>query len=79
MTTDAILTLAQWFSPAFPVGSYSYSHGLEWSIDVGDVQDAAALSAWIGDVLDHGSGRSDASFLAAAYQAQDATAVNDLA
>ena len=28
MTTDATLTLAQWFSPAYPVGAFAYSHGL---------------------------------------------------
>jgi urease accessory protein len=72
MPTDAagILTLAQWFSPAYPVGAFSYSHGLEQAVAAGDVTDGAALQAWIGDVLRHGSGRSDAVFLAAAFIAE---------
>lgn len=42
MTTEiaAIQILAAWFSPAYPVGSYSYSHGLEWAIAAGEVRDA---------------------------------------
>ena len=32
MHTDAVLTLAQWLSPAYPVGSFAYSHGLEAAV-----------------------------------------------
>lgn len=69
--TAAILTLAQWFSPGFPVGAFSYSHGLEWTIETGEVTGADALHRWIVDVLRHGSGRSDATFLAAAFHVED--------
>ncbi len=70
MPTDAdVLTLAQWFSPAFPVGAFSYSHGLEWAVEAGQVETGAQLSAWIEEVLRHGAGRSDALFLAASYLA----------
>ena len=65
--TAHVLTLAQWFSPAYPVGAFSYSHGLEQAVQTGCVTDSASLGAWIGDVLAHGAGRSDAVFLAAAY------------
>jgi urease accessory protein len=58
-----------WLSPAYPVGGYSYSHGLEWSVEAGKVGDAATLGAWIEDVLAHGAGRSDAIFLAEAWRA----------
>ncbi len=68
--TDAdILTLNQWLSPAYPVGGFAYSHGLEWAIDSGAVTDANSTGAWISDVLNHGSGRNDALFLVAAYNA----------
>lgn len=71
MPTDpAHLTLAQWFSPSYPVGAFSYSHGLEAAVDGGQVRDAAELQDWIGTVLNHGGGRSDALFLAAAHHAQ---------
>jgi urease accessory protein len=60
-----------WLSPAYPVGSYSYSHGLEWTVEAGGVKDAATLGDWIEDTLAHGAGRSDAIFLAAAWRAMD--------
>lgn len=72
MHTDAdVLTLAQWFSPTYPVGSFAYSHGLEWSIQAGEVRDGESLRIWLTDILRHGSGRSDARFLAAAFQAEN--------
>lgn len=58
------LLLTQWLSPAFPVGSYAYSQGLEQAIVDGDVTDAASLGRWIAAVLRHGAGRNDAILLA---------------
>ncbi|GGH45780.1 urease accessory protein UreF [Frigidibacter albus] len=63
---SALMTLVQWLSPAFPVGGYAYSHGLEWAISAGLVADAAGLQGWLADVIAHGSGRSDAVLLALA-------------
>lgn len=68
--TDS-LTLNQWFSPAFPVGAFAYSHGLEWAIEAGDVQDFASTSEWIETVLRHGAGWNDAVLLTAAFRADD--------
>lgn len=68
-TATDILTLTQWFSPAYPVGAFAYSHGLEWAIDAGDVTTAAQTGAWIQEVLHHGTGWNDSLFLAAAYRA----------
>jgi urease accessory protein len=61
--------LMTWLSPAFPVGSYSYSHGLEWAVEAGDVMDAAALGDWVADILVHGAGRTDVIFLAETWRA----------
>lgn len=79
MVTDApmatpteILTLAQWFSPAFPVGAFAYSHGLEWSIDQGQVREATDAQDWIEAVLHHGAVWNDTLQLAAAYRAESA-------
>ena len=69
-TDAATLTLAQWFSPAYPVGAFQFSHGLERAIDCGDVSSGDALAAWIRDVVRHGSGASDVLFLSAAYLAE---------
>lgn len=61
--------LMTWLSPAFPVGGFSYSHGLEWVVETGKVKDAATLGDWIEDLLVHGAGRTDAIFLAEAWRA----------
>ncbi|MEH6523003.1 urease accessory protein UreF [Sulfitobacter sp.] len=68
MTTDHdILTLAQWFSPAFPIGAFAYSHGLETAIQAGAISNASTLQNWLADVLAFGSGRNDSILLRAAY------------
>ena len=70
MLTDShMLTLAQWLSPAYPVGAFSYSHGLEWAEHIGDVSDAASFQHWLSDILQHGTGRNDAILLSHAYHA----------
>lgn len=56
--------LLAWLSPAFPVGAYTYSHGLEWVIEEGEVTDPESLQLWLQDILMHGAGRSDAILLA---------------
>jgi urease accessory protein len=58
-----------WLSPAFPVGGYSYSHGLEWVVEARKITDAVTLGDWIEDILTHGAGRSDLIFLAEAWRA----------
>ncbi|WP_245306342.1 urease accessory protein UreF [Roseovarius aestuariivivens] len=77
-TEQQILTLTQWFSPAYPVGAFHFSHGLEWEITQGGVNGADRLERWIWDVLCNGAGRNDAILLAAAYQAKDADALRDV-
>ena len=68
MTADPAMILHQWLSPSFPVGAFAYSHGLEWEVAQGRVTSAAALRDWLGDCLTHGSGRTDAILLAAAWR-----------
>jgi urease accessory protein len=71
----AAARLLCWLSPAFPVGGYTHSHGLEWAIGAGDVTDAATLADWLSAVLHHGAGRSDAILLAHAHRAAHDAAV----
>ncbi len=78
MLTPAHLKVVQWLSPAFPVGSYAYSHGLEAAIAAGTVADAPALEAWLGNLLDYGAGWQDAVLLAHAL-AGAAEPTDDLA
>jgi urease accessory protein len=61
-----------WLSPAYPVGAYSYSHGLEWIVEAGQIKDVETLVAWIEDLLAHGAGRSDVIFLAETWRALSA-------
>jgi urease accessory protein len=78
--TGDLLRLTQWLSPAFPVSSYAYSHGLEAEIAAGRVRDAAALRSWVEVVLTRGSGLGDAVFLVAARKTgADIPALTDLA
>jgi len=67
--TDSLGRLLIWLSPSFPVGAYSYSHGLERAVEDGAVTDAGSLAAWVGDVLCHGAGLSDAILFDHAHRA----------
>ncbi len=74
------LRLTQWLSPAFPIGGFAYSQGLEQAITDGAVADAASLRDWVLSVLTHGSGRMDAILLAHARDPDtDIDALADLA
>jgi urease accessory protein len=64
-----LLTLMTWLSPAYPVGAFSYSHGLEWAVEEGLVRTRDDLAAWLETLLHHGAGRTDALLLAAAHRA----------
>jgi urease accessory protein len=66
--------LAAWLSPSFPIGAFSYSHGLERAVEAGLVKDEASLGAWLGELLRFGSGRSEAVWFACAFDAASARA-----
>jgi len=83
MTTDqGILTLTQWLSPAYPVGAFAYSHGLEAAIQAGAITSGDDLKDWLADIISHGSGRNDCILLRAAFTSESGDAlhaVNDMA
>ena len=81
MSLDArgAMLLASWLSPAYPVGAFAYSHGLEQAAEAGLLPDSAALQAWLETILRHGAGRSDAVLLAAAWRDPDDPAPAELA
>ena len=66
--TEALLKLHAWLSPGYPVGAYTYSHGLEWAVSSEQVRDIETAKQWISDCLRHGAGRSDAILLAHAWR-----------
>jgi urease accessory protein len=61
--------LLTWLSPAYPVGAFSYSHGLEWAIEAGRVLTWQQAADYIGTVLRDGAGWNDSILLAAAHRA----------
>src|SRR6516162_968006 len=61
-------TLA-WFSPGFPIGAFSYSHGLETAAERGIVRDRETLQRWIAAILIQGTGRMDADTFCEAHRA----------
>jgi len=74
----ATVKLLAWLSPAFPVGAYTYSHGLEWAIEDGTIANASDLVEWLDGVLRHGGGRNDAILFAHAHRAAWQGSVDDL-
>ena len=68
-----IMILQSWFSPAFPIGAFSYSHGLETAIQDGLILDEAGLRSWIATLLLYGSGRNDGLFIKATYKGEEGT------
>ena len=77
---QALQKLMTWLSPAFPVGAFAWSAGLETAIATGKVVDAAATQNWIEGGMHHGGMRADAILLAHAHAASgDAASLSDLA
>jgi urease accessory protein len=73
----ALCRLMTWLSPAYPVGAFSYSSGLEWAVESGDINDAETLRRWIETLLSDGAGMSDGIFFCSTYRA--IVAVDDAA
>ena len=63
---EHLLILQNWFSPAFPVGAFSYSGGLETAIARGAVHDRDSLADWLTVSLLNGTAFTDTVCLRAA-------------
>lgn len=64
----ALLRLMAWLSPAFPVGGFSYSHGLECAVHDGLIVDAVSLAGWLETLVEMGSGWNDAVLFAESWR-----------
>jgi len=64
----ALYRLMAWLSPSYPVGAFSYSSGIEWAVEAGDITGAEALRAWLAVVIGEGGGFCDAVFLVHAHR-----------
>jgi urease accessory protein len=82
MTTEAALyRLMTWLGPGYPLGAFSYSHGLEYAIEARLVIDRETLRHWVETVMTAAAGRSDGALLAAAWHAakhDDAASLDEI-
>ncbi len=60
MTATVLYDLMSWMSPAWPIGGFAHSGGLEWAVEEGFVIDRASTERWIADMLSHGAVHNDA-------------------
>jgi urease accessory protein len=78
----ALFRLMTWLSPSFPVGAFSYSSGIEWAVEAGDITSTATLQDWLASMLLDGAGFCDGTLLCHAYRAAaaaDGKTLNDVA
>ncbi len=69
LDSAALYRLMTWLSPAYPVGAFSYSGGIEWAVEAGDIKDAETLREWLAVMIGEGGGLADAVFCAHAHRA----------
>jgi len=67
--SGALYRMMAWLSPAYPVGAFSYSSGIEWAVESGDIRDAETLRCWLAVILTEGGGFCDAVFFVHAHRA----------
>ena len=69
LASPALYRLMTWLSPAYPVGAFSYSSGIEWAVEAGDIKDADTLQSWLTVMTADGGGFCDCVFFRHAHQA----------
>jgi urease accessory protein len=68
----ALYRLMTWLSPSYPVGAFSYSSGIEWAVEAGDIKDADSLHDWLAVMIADGSGFCDCVFFRHAHEGAEA-------
>lgn len=76
-TNTALYRLLTWLSPAYPIGAFSYSQGLETAVELKLIDDALTTQQWLEDMLHHGSVWSDAVIFANSHKAADLGALKE--
>lgn len=69
LSEASLYRLMVWLSPAYPVGAFSYSSGIEWAVEVGDIKDVRSLQSWLDAMMVDGAGASDGILFAQAHRA----------
>ena len=67
MNPNALYKLLSWFSSVYPIGSFNYSHGLEYAIERDLIKTREQLEEWIRGVILFGTGRVDALLFKTGY------------
>jgi urease accessory protein len=62
------LSFLQLISPTLPIGSYSYSEGIEWLVDSDQIKTPQDLEQWLSQELSFGSIRIEAAIMLRACQ-----------
>ena len=78
----ALYRLMAWLSPSYPGGAFSYSSGIEWAVEAGDIKNAPTLTDWLSLMMSHGAGFCDAVLFVHTHRAaleDDETALRDVA
>ena len=73
---ESLQILQTWFSPSFPVGSFSYSHGLEAMINDDLIKSKEDILDYLKSVLKHGTGKNDIILIKHSYLGEE---LNELA
>ncbi|MBV8273821.1 MAG: urease accessory protein UreF [Verrucomicrobia bacterium] len=79
MNPDELCRALHLASPALPIGSFSYSQGLETAVDLGLIRNEADALRWIANGLTEIVGRCDAPVVAFIYRACQEPTSADLA
>jgi urease accessory protein len=58
-----------WLSPAYPIGAFSYSSGIEWAVEAGEISDAMSLRRWLTVMIAECGGFCDAVFFVQSHGA----------
>jgi urease accessory protein len=69
VTPSALYRLMAWLSPSFPVGAFSYSSGLEWAVEAGNVTDRPSLQQWLTVIINEGGVCCDAALFVNGHRA----------
>lgn len=67
-TEGALYRLMSWLSPAYPVGAYAFSHGIENAVETGAITDRPTAGDWIESIVTDGNGFADLVFASAAWE-----------
>ena len=67
---ESLQILQTWFSPSFPIGSFSYSHGLEAMINDNFIKSKEDILDYLKCILKYGTGKNDIILMKYTYEGE---------